>query len=186
VIREYKRFRCVWRNEKKVHETKSRDICKFICIRPWLDLTINMPLKRKFMQLNQVQDHHFIDISRQEFFLSSNYPSLELSVTHCSWLQHLGLVQGSPIQITGSRSLFQRSLLRRLLFRLSFPEPYSVDYAVERCLSVHPSIHLSVTPVFCWNGYAIISSLAIPSKHSGATHTVCRKRPFKLNQFRTR
>ena len=39
-------------------------------------------------------------ISLQEFFLSSYYPSLELSVTHCSQLQHLGLVQGLSLQIT--------------------------------------------------------------------------------------
>jgi len=30
---------------------------------------------------------------------------------------------------------------------------YSADYAVERCLSISPSVCLSVTPVFCPNGY---------------------------------
>ena len=45
------------------------------------------------------QDHQFIDISLQEFLLSSYYSSLELSVTQSTatpWTR----VQGSPLQIT--------------------------------------------------------------------------------------
>ena len=45
---------------------------------------------------SQVQDHQFVDISLQEFFLFSYCPSLEL----CSQQQHRGIVQGSPLQIT--------------------------------------------------------------------------------------